>query len=130
LREPEEQDFRIREQDIEWKATIGSGPGGQNRNKVKSCVQMTHKPSGIMIRCETERQQKQNYNLALSLLRTRLLEQQESAANTAENQARRSQVGCGARGDKSWTIRTQDGIVTDHRTGRKIRLRDYLKGDF
>jgi peptide chain release factor 1 len=130
LKEPEAKDFQIRDQDIEWQATIGSGPGGQNRNKVASCVQMRHKPSGLTVRCETERRQNQNYNLALALLRARLLEQQETAASTAENQARKSQVGCGARGDKTWTIRTQDGIVTNHRTGRKIQLRDYLKGDF
>jgi peptide chain release factor 1 len=130
LREPEAKDFQIRDQDIEWTAIRGSGPGGQNRNKVASCVQMRHKPSGLMVRCETERSQNQNYNSALSLLRARLLEQQVSSANNAENQARRDQVGCGARGDKTWTIRTQDGIVTDHKTGRKIQLREYLKGNF
>lgn len=130
LKEPEPQELEIRDSEIEWQATRGSGPGGQNRNKVSSAVIMKHKPTGLTVRCETERSQGQNWKSALSLLRARLLEQKVSSAKTNENLARKQQVGCGARGDKTWTIRTQDGVVTDHKTGRKIQLRNYLKGEF
>jgi peptide chain release factor 1 len=130
LREPSELEVRINHSDLDIKTTRGSGPGGQNRNKIESCVVVTHKPSGIVVRCDTERSQGQNKASALGILRARILERQEQAAASAENNSRRSQVGSGMRGDKTWTIRSQDGIVTYHPTGQKFQLRDYLRGDF
>jgi peptide chain release factor 1 len=121
---------RLNPSDLEIQTTRGSGPGGQNRNKVETAVIVKHRPTGIIVRCETERSQHQNRQLALALLRARIVERSTEAAKNAENLARKEQVGCGARGDKTWTIRTQDGIVTDHGTGRKIQLREYLKGNF
>lgn len=95
-----------------------------------SAVQLKHEPSGIMVRCESERSQHQNKATALSVLRAKLLAAQESAFSQAENQTRRGMVGSGMRGDKRRTIRYQDGIVTDHVLDVKVPLREYLRGDF
>lgn len=130
LREPEEAELVLRDADLEFQATRGSGAGGQNRNKVSSAIILTHKPTGTIVRCETERDQGKNKRLALSILRAKLLHAKESAEHSARNADRKSQLGAGARGDKRRTIRTQDDIVTDHVLGAKMRYRDYIKGNW
>lgn len=130
LREPEESELVLRDSDLEFQATRGSGAGGQNRNKVSSAIIVTHKPTGTMVRCETERDQHKNKRLALGILRAKLLNAKETAEHSARNADRRAQLGAGARGDKRRTIRTQDDNVTDHVLGKKMRYRDYEKGNW
>jgi peptide chain release factor 1 len=130
MREPSEHEVRLNPADVATQATRGTGPGGQARNKTESAIIATHRPTGIQVRCDTTRSQQQNRSLAMAMLRARLLEREASARTNAENSARRAQVGSGMRGDKIRTIRTQDDIVTDHRTGAKMRCREYLKGEW
>ena len=130
LREPEPHQFKLDERDLEWTTCRGSGAGGQHRNVTDSAVQVKHKPTGTIVRCETERSQMQNRQTALALLRARLAERAEAehSANLAAN--RKAQVGSGQRGDKVRTIRQQDNQVNDHRTGRFWRYEDYIKGNW
>lgn len=130
LSEPEELDLAIPPGDLEWSTCRGSGPGGQNRNKVESAVQLKHKPTGLMVRCESERSQAQNRRSALGVLRARLAAKLAEDAANARADTRKQLVGTGMRGDKIRTIRYQDEQVNDHRTGRKWRLKDYLRGDW
>ena len=130
LREPEEAEFYLNPAELDLKTARGSGPGGQNRNKTESCVILTHKPSGTVVRIDTERSQLQNKRLAYGLLRAKLLERAQAAAVGSANAARKAQVGTGQRGDKTWTIRWQDGIVTHHASGKKLRLKEYLRGEW
>jgi peptide chain release factor 1 len=130
LREPEESELIIRESDVDIQATRGSGAGGQNRNKVSSAIIMTYKPTGLQVRCETERDQHKNKRLAFGILRAKLLEAKENSEHASRNQARKEQLGVGARGDKRRTIRTQDDNVTDHVLGKKMRFKDYEKGNW
>jgi len=129
LPEPTERELHIDERDLEITTTRGSGPGGQARNKTESCVIARHRPSGLTVRCDSQRSQPQNRASAIALLRARLMEAARAGAKSAMDTDRRSQVGSGMRGDKIRTVRTQDGIVTDHRLNRKMRLRDYEAGD-
>ena len=128
LDEPTDAEFRINPADLQVTFTRGSGPGGQNRNKVETVVVIVHGPTGLSVRCQTERSQHQNRELAMGLLRARLAERKRLGDAAAQNASRKAQVGAGCRGDKIMTVRMQDGIVTDHRTGRKMRASDYLKG--
>lgn len=130
LREPEETELVLREGDLEFQATRGSGAGGQNRNKVSSAIIVTYKPTGLQVRCETERDQHKNKKLAVGILRAKLLEARENSVHSARNADRKAQVGIGARGDKRRTIRTQDDTVTDHVLGKRMRYRDYEKGNW
>lgn len=130
LREPEETELVLRDSDLEFQATRGSGPGGQNRNKVSSAIVVTHKPTGVVVRCETERDQHKNKRLALGILRAKLLEAKTTSAHAERNDARRAQLGAGARGDKRRTIRTQDDVVTDHVLNKKMRFKDYERGNW
>lgn len=125
---PTEQEMRIPPGDLDITTARGSGPGGQARNKTESCVIAVHKPTGLTVRCDSERSQKQNRASALDILRAKLLEMRRSGQQAATAADRKRQVGTGQRGDKIRTIRTQDGVVTDHRLNRKIRFCDYEKG--
>ena len=130
LEEPREHDLRIEDKDIEWQTCRGSGAGGQHRNKTESAVQMTHLPTGIRVRVENERSQHQNRETAMRVLKARIFEARQTAAAEARAGSRRSQVGSGMRGDKIRTIRAQDGQVTDHRSNKQIRYKDYVRGNW
>jgi peptide chain release factor 1 len=128
LAEPEPSQFVLSDKDLEWTTCRGSGAGGQHRNVTDSAVQVKHLPSGLIVRCESERSQMQNRASAAALLRARLAEQAQANrdAKTASN--RRAQVGSGMRADKRRTIRQQDNQVNDHLTGQHWRYDEYIKG--
>jgi peptide chain release factor 1 len=130
LPEPSATELRLAPGDLDWVTCRGSGPGGQHRNKTESCVVVTHKPTGLSVRCESERSQHQNREAALALLRARLHQAEVERRSAARADDRRRQVGSGMRGDKRRTIRCQEGVVVDHPTGRTWALRSYEKGEW
>lgn len=119
---------RIDARDLEISTCRASGAGGQNIQKTDSAVQIRHIPTGLMVRCETERSQAYNRATALALLRARLHEQMQGDADAARADARRRQIGSGQRGDKRRTIAVQRDSVVDHMTGRSWRFGDYVRG--
>lgn len=127
---PTEQSLHIDPKDLEVKTCRSGGKGGQNVNKVESCVIVTHRSSGLQVRCESERSQTQNKATAMDLLRAKLLEAQRAQARVARDAARRQQVGSGERSDKRRTVRMQDDSVVDHVTGRRWRASLYWKGQW
>jgi peptide chain release factor 1 len=128
LEEPREAEVSIDPRELVWSTCRGSGDGGQHLQKTESAVMLLHVPSGLRVRCESERSQHQNRATALAVLRARLLERVRSEAQASRRDARRAQAGSGQRGDKRRTIRAQDETVVDHVTGRRWSLRDYLRG--
>src|SRR5690606_38832149 len=114
--------------DIHERFTKGTRPGGQNRNKRETAVILWHLSAIVEVKSEVERTQDANRHLALATLTNRVAQHYLQLEKAAENSHRKSQLGCGARGDKIRTYREQDDTVTDHRTGKKARLRDILSG--
>ena len=128
LQEVSEVDLKIDPEDLEIKTTRGSGAGGQHRNMTDSAVIVTHLPSKIKVRCESERSQHQNKEIAMDILRAKLQNIATESATVAYNSERKTQVGSGQRGDKVRTIRLQDDVVVDHQTDKKMSAKLYLKG--
>jgi len=124
-----EAQVRVSPGDIEWKACRGTGAGGQHRNTTDSAVQLKHKPTGIMVRCENERSQHQNKRLAMELLRSKLLERAQSKQKDKRRATRKRQVGSGMRGDKRRTIRLQANQVVDHVLRARMPAKQYLRGE-
>lgn len=127
---PRESELKIPDSDLDWKTCRGSGAGGQHRNVTDSAVQLTHKPTKIAVRCESERSQHFNRETALQMLRAKLLVVQKNEARASRTATRRAQVGSGMRADKRRTIRVQDQRVTDHLLDKSWHLKDYLRGNW
>jgi peptide chain release factor 1 len=128
LPEPKHHEIHIDPKELRERFTCGSGAGGQHRNKNATAVQLTHIPSGLTVRAESEKSQKQNRENALALLRAKLLEQKKSKAKKARFKMRQDQVGSGMRGDKIRTIRVRHNQVVDHVSGKQITYKDYSRG--
>ena len=115
---------------MEFRYCIASvGAGGQNRQKNETACMATHRPTGITAKCESERSRKTNRQKALRELHRRVSEAAQAKAHSTQNASRSQQIGTGERADKIRTVQLHNGIVTNHRTGRKMPAASYLKGN-
>lgn len=130
LPEAEEVDIEIRPEDLDISACRASGPGGQGVNTTDSAVQIVHKPTGMMVRCADQRSQLKNKARALTILRSRLLEQKVAEENAKYAAQRKAQVGTGERNERIRTYNFPQNRVTDHRIELTLyNLPAFIEGD-
>jgi peptide chain release factor 1 len=117
--EAEPVDVSIDEKDLRIDVFRSSGPGGQSVNTTDSAVRITHLPTGLVVSCQNEKSQLQNREQALRILRSRLLQAAEDAAQAEASDARRSQVRTVDRSERIRTYNYPENRISDHRTGYK-----------
>lgn len=106
----------IRKEDIEFEAFRSGGKGGQNVNKVSTAVRIKHIPSGIIVKCESERSQLQNKQRAMKILHARLIDMMEKqqAEHLYELKGGKTEVSWGNQ-IRSYVLHPYK-MVKDHRT--------------
>ena len=130
LPEVDDVEIHIDPKDLEIDTYGASGPGGQHMQKNETAIRITHKPTGMVVACESERSQMQNRLRAMSVLRARLFEIEQAKQDAEIDEARRSQVGTGERSEKVRTYNYPQNRVTDHRVGlNSYNLPTVMEGD-
>lgn len=115
LPEAKEADIEVKPQDTKIEFFRSSGPGGQNVNKVETGVRITHIPTGVVVASQESRSQQQNRERALTVLRTKLLEEKRKSEEEKIARERREQIGGARRVEKIRTYNFPQDRVTDHR---------------
>ena len=128
--EADEVDVQIDDKDLEISIAASGGPGGQGVNTTNSAVQIQHRPSGLIVKCQDERSQLKNKAKAMKVLRSRLLDleiQRHEAAISAE---RKGMVGTGERSSKIRTYNYPQNRISDHRIKLTLNKLDrVIEGD-
>jgi len=128
--EAEDVDIQINPADIQMDVMRSTGSGGQSVNTTDSAVRLTHKPTGVVVKCQQEKSQIKNRAMALKMLRTKLYEMELEKQQSVRDAQRKSQVGTGDRSEKIRTYNFPQDRLTDHRIGlTRHNLAAVMDGD-
>jgi peptide chain release factor 1 len=128
LPEADDVEVNVEEKDLRYDIAASGGPGGQGVNTTNSAVQITHLPTGIIVKCQDERSQIKNRARALKVLKSRLLEIERTRQQEEIQGERRGMVGAGERAEKIRTYNFPQNRVTDHRIQLTLHKLDRVIG--
>jgi peptide chain release factor 1 len=130
LPEADPVEVELKPEDLEFKASTSTGPGGQSVNTTYSAIRLTHKPTGLVVSIQDEKSQLQNKEKAMRVLRARLYEMKLAEQQEAIGAQRRGMVRGGNRSEKIRTYNFKDNRVTDHRVNLTLHKLDrVMQGD-
>lgn len=127
LDKPKYKDIEVRPDEVRIERTIGTGKGGQNKNRRSTCIVMTHYATGIKV-VRDGRKQGKNLDDAYKEMTKRVNDYYRTGHLKEESTQRKNQVGVGNRSDKRRTYRVKDGLAIDHITGKQAKLKQILRG--
>ncbi len=120
LPEADDVEVEIDDKDLRFDIAAAGGPGGQGVNTTNSAVQVTHLPTGMIVKCQDERSQLKNKSRALKILRSRLLDLEQQKQADSVRDERRTMVGGAERSEKIRTYNFPQNRISDHRIGLTI----------
>jgi peptide chain release factor 1 len=130
LPEADDIDIDIDDKDLRYDIAASGGPGGQGVNTTNSAVQITHLPTGMIVKCQDERSQIKNRARALKIMKSRLLDIAQREQADAIRDERRDMVKSGDRSEKIRTYNFPQNRLTDHRVGLTLyKLDRVMEGD-
>ncbi len=130
MMKPKDVKIDIKPEDLEISFFRSSGPGGQNVNKVETAVRVLHKPSGLIVSCQSERSQFSNREKSLEILKTKLHEAKWTTDQGKISEERRQQIGTADRSEKIKTYNFPQDRLTDHRYKKNFHnLEKIMEGE-
>ena len=128
--EAEDVEIEINQNDIKREHTLSAGAGGQNVQKNETAVRLTHLPTGMVVTCQDQRSQLQNFEKALRVMKARLYDIEMQRREDEIGASRKGMVGTGDRSEKIRTYNFPQDRMTDHRVGVTLHnLPNILAGD-
>jgi peptide chain release factor 1 len=128
LQQGETVPVQLRDDDLDVDTYVGTGKGGQHRNKRATAVRVVHRPTGIVVVVERGRSQWQNLKAAKAELLRRLIERADRQRTDDVGGVRNSQIASGERPLKQFTHNEQRATVTAHELGLAWRSSDFYRG--
>ncbi len=130
LPEADDVEVTVDEKDLRFDIAASGGPGGQGVNTTNSAVQITHLPTGMIVKCQDERSQLKNKARALQILKSRLLDIEQQKQADSIRDERRGMVKAGDRSEKVRTYNYPQNRLTDHRIGLTLyKLDRVMEGE-